>query len=71
MEIQRFGPVRYEKSSLIARVVLDDSERRNARSSEMVWGVDQALTDARRDHAIRVLIVKATRPRDGKKKPGE
>jgi enoyl-CoA hydratase/carnithine racemase len=59
MEVEQFGPVRYEKSPPIARIVLDDPERRNAQSSEMVWGVDRALKDARRDHGIRVLIVKA------------
>jgi len=59
MEVQEHGPVRYEKSPPIARVVLNDPDRRNAQSSEMVWGVERALKDARRDHAIRVLIVKA------------
>jgi enoyl-CoA hydratase/carnithine racemase len=53
------GPVRYETSPPIARVVLNDPERSNAQSSEMVRGVQQALALARRDHAIRVVIVKA------------
>ena len=59
METLEFGPVRYELSPPIARVVLNDPARRNAQSSEMVRGVQRALQDARRDHAIRVVIVKA------------
>jgi len=59
MEISDFGPVRYELSPPIARVVLNDPTRRNAQSSEMVHGVQEALARARRDHAIRVVIVKA------------
>jgi enoyl-CoA hydratase/carnithine racemase len=59
MQAEELGPVRYEKSGTIARIVLDDPERGNAQSSPMVWGVDRALQDARRDHAIRVVILKA------------
>jgi enoyl-CoA hydratase/carnithine racemase len=59
METLEFGPVRYELSPPVARVVLNDPARRNAQSSEMVRGVQQALALARRDHAIRVVIVKA------------
>jgi len=54
------GPfVRYETEGPIARIVLDDPARANAQSSEMVWGVDDALRLARRDHSIRVVILKA------------
>jgi enoyl-CoA hydratase/carnithine racemase len=60
VETLRFGPVRYELAPPLARVVLDDPARRNAQSSEMVRGVHEALARARSDHAIRVVIVKAT-----------
>ena len=54
-----FGPVRYEKAPPLARIVLNDPQRRNPQSPEMVHGVQRALADARRDHTIRVVIVKA------------
>jgi len=54
-----FGPyVHYEKDGAVARIILDDPKRANAQSSEMVWGVDDALTTARRDHDVRVVILK-------------
>ena len=54
------GPfVQYETDGPIARIVLNDPARANAQSSEMVWGVDDALKLARRDHAIKVVILKA------------
>jgi enoyl-CoA hydratase len=55
-----FGPyVRYQADAPIARIVLDDPQRANAQSSEMVWGLDDALTQARRDHEIKVVILKS------------
>jgi enoyl-CoA hydratase len=51
--------VKYEQDGAIARIILDDTKRANAQSSEMVWGVDDALTRARRDHAVKVVILKA------------
>lgn len=55
-----FGPyVYFEKDGPIGRIVLNDPERANAQTSEMVWGVDDALRDARRDHAIKVVILKS------------
>jgi len=59
MPSEDLGPVRYEKTPPLARVVLNDPQRRNAQSSAMVQGVQRALADARRDHAIRAVIVKA------------
>jgi enoyl-CoA hydratase/carnithine racemase len=59
VESFEFGPVRYEVSPPLARVVLNDPARRNAQSSQMVRGVQQSLERARRDHAIRVVIIKA------------
>jgi enoyl-CoA hydratase len=60
MTTMNCGPyVRYEKDGTIARIVLDDPKRANVQSSEMVWGVEDALTAARRDHDVRVVILKA------------
>ena len=54
------GPyVIYESDGAIARITLNDPKRANTQSSEMVWGVDDALTRARRDHEIKVVILKA------------
>jgi enoyl-CoA hydratase len=59
MTTTSFGPyVRYETDGAIARIVLDDPKRANVQSSEMVWGVDDALRAARRDHDVRVVILK-------------
>ena len=53
------GPyVHYETDGAIARIILDDPNRANAQSAEMVWGVEDALTKARRDHDVRVVILK-------------
>jgi enoyl-CoA hydratase len=55
-----FGPyVRYQKDGAVARIVLNDPKRANAQSSEMVWGVDDALKTARRDHDVKVVILKS------------
>ena len=54
------GPyVLYQSDGPIGRLILNDPARSNAQSAEMVWGVDEALTLARRDHAVKVLIIKA------------
>lgn len=54
------GPyVTYECDGAIARIILNDPGRANAQSSEMVWGVDDGLTRARRDHDVKVVILKA------------
>ncbi|MEJ2206375.1 MAG: enoyl-CoA hydratase-related protein [Gemmatimonadota bacterium] len=54
-----FGPyVHYELDGAIARIVLDDPKRANVQSAEMVWGVDDALRAARRDHDVKVVILK-------------
>lgn len=55
-----FGPyVRYQTEGGIARIILDDPRRANAQSSEMVWGVDDALREARRSHDVKVVILKS------------
>ena len=55
-----FGPyVRYQTDGAIARIILDDPRRSNAQSSEMVWGLDDALRESRRDHAVKVVILKS------------
>ncbi|MEJ2204934.1 MAG: enoyl-CoA hydratase-related protein [Gemmatimonadota bacterium] len=55
-----FGPyVRYQTDGPIARIILDDPQRANAQSSEMVWGVDDALREARRHHDVKVVILKS------------
>lgn len=60
MTTEEFGPeVKYEKDGPIARIILDNPARANAQSSAMVWGVDDALTAARRDHEVKVVILKA------------
>lgn len=60
MTTTEFGPyVRYEKDGAVARIVLDDPKRANAQSAEMVWGVDDALRSARRDHDVKVVILKS------------
>jgi enoyl-CoA hydratase len=60
MSDREFGPhVRYERDGAIARIVLDDPARANAQSSEMVWGLDDALRAARRDHQVKVVILKS------------
>jgi enoyl-CoA hydratase len=60
MSDREFGPhVRYERDGAIARIVLDDPARANAQSSEMVWGLDDALRVARRDHQVKVVILKS------------
>jgi enoyl-CoA hydratase/carnithine racemase len=61
MTTTEFGPyVKYEKDDRgVARIVLNDPKRANVQSSEMVWGVDAALTAARRDHEVKVVILKS------------
>jgi enoyl-CoA hydratase len=60
MTTQDFGPfIQYEKAGSIARIILNDPDRANAQSSEMVWGLDDALREARRDHEVKVVILKA------------
>lgn len=60
MSEKKFGSfVRYQHEGAVARIVLDDPERANAQSSEMVWGLDDALREARRDHEVKVVILKS------------
>lgn len=60
MSEKEFGPyVRYQHGGPVARIVLDDPKRANAQSAEMVWGLDDALREARRDHEVKVVILKS------------
>ncbi|MDG2304408.1 MAG: enoyl-CoA hydratase-related protein [Candidatus Binatia bacterium] len=60
MTTTEHGPyVTFEKDGAVARIILNDPKRANAQTSEMVWGVDDALTQARRDHEVKVVILKA------------
>jgi len=54
------GPyILYQTDGPIGRIILNDPARANAQSAEMVWGLDEALCLARRDHAVKVVILKA------------
>jgi enoyl-CoA hydratase len=59
MERHDLGPLTYEVDGPIARIVLDDPERANAQTSEMVHAFDDALTLADRDYAVKVVVIKA------------
>jgi enoyl-CoA hydratase len=58
-ETRDLGKVLYETDGPIARIVLNWPEKANSQSSELVWQVDDALTLAERDYAIKVVILKA------------
>jgi enoyl-CoA hydratase len=60
MSEKEFGPyIRYEHDGPVARIVLNDPKRANAQSADMVWGLDDALREARRDHEVKVVILKS------------
>ena len=47
----------YEKDGAIARIILNNPERANAQTSEMVHSVNAALDDAQYDYDIKVVII--------------
>ena len=49
----------YEREGNIARIILNQPEKANAQSSEMVHDVEACLHDAERDYDVRVVILKA------------
>lgn len=49
----------YQKDGAIARIILNNPERANAQTSEMVHSVNEALDDAQYDYDIKVVIIKA------------
>lgn len=57
-EQRDLGRVLYERDGAIARIVLNWPEKANAQSSDMVWQVDECLTLAERDSAVKVVIFK-------------
>jgi enoyl-CoA hydratase len=59
MERQDLGPLVYEVDGPIARIVLNDPDRANSQTSEMVHAFDDALTLADRDYAVKVVVIKA------------
>ena len=59
METQALDHVVYEKDGPIARIILNNPDRANAQTSQMVHSVNQALDDAQYDYDIKVVIIKA------------
>ena len=59
MDIRELEHVIYEKDGAIARIILNNPERANAQSSEMVHSVNTCLDDAQYDYDIKVVILKA------------
>ncbi len=59
METRELDHVIYEKDGPIARIILNNPDRANAQTSEMVHSVNEALDDAQYDYGIKVVIIKA------------
>ncbi|CAM3232646.1 hypothetical protein BST27_24785 [Mycobacterium intermedium] len=59
METRKLDHVVYEKDGATARIILDNPDRANAQTSEMVHSVSEALDDAQYDYDIKVVIIKA------------
>ena len=59
MESRELDHVVYEKDGSIARIILDNPDKANAQTSEMVHSVNECLDDAQYDYEIKVLIIKA------------
>ena len=51
------GPVRYQASDHIATITLDDPERRNALSAEMLEGLAAAIDRAAGDDEVRCVVL--------------
>ena len=48
----------YEKDGPVARIVMNTPEKANVQTAQQVWDVEDALADAARDEAIKVLVLK-------------
>ena len=59
MDAPRVEHVAYEKDGPIARIILDNPEKANAQTSEMVHGVNACLDAAQYDYDVKVVIIKA------------
>jgi enoyl-CoA hydratase/carnithine racemase len=59
LETRTLDHVIYEKDGPIARIILNNPERANAQTSQMVHSVNEALDDAQYDYDIKVVIIKA------------
>src|SRR5918996_4590541 len=55
--MRRVQDVRYEVDGSIARVTIDRPERRNAMSFDVMQGLRESAARARRDDAVRVLVL--------------
>lgn len=60
-ETRTFGPVRLEREAGVARVVLDDPERRNPLSVEMATGIVDAV-EALEGSDVRCVVVEGAGP---------
>jgi enoyl-CoA hydratase/carnithine racemase len=58
-EVTELEAVIYEKEGSIARIILNQPEKANAQSSEMVHDMETCLYEAEHDYDIRVVILKA------------
>ena len=57
--VKELEAVIYEKEGPIARLILNQPEKANAQSSEMVRDMEACLYEAERDYDVRVVILKA------------
>jgi enoyl-CoA hydratase len=54
---QSFEKIRYEVADHVATITLDDPETRNALSDQLLSELISALTTAREDYAVRVVVL--------------
>ena len=59
MERRELKDVVYEKDGPIARIILDNPDKANMQTEDMVWSVNECLDDAQYDYDIKVVIIKA------------
>jgi enoyl-CoA hydratase/carnithine racemase len=55
--------VRYESTAAVATVILDDPERRNALSDDLLDQLSAALDRAESDSGVRVVVLTSSHPR--------
>lgn len=59
METRELADVIYEKDGPIARIILNNPDKANVQTEDMVWSVNECLDDAQYDYDIKVVILKA------------
>ena len=47
----------YEKQGMIAKIIINRPEKRNALNSAVIHGIDEALKQAAEDPKVRVVIL--------------